>query len=118
MQIIKDLIEAIENPESLEGMQQVADRAKKMLDVFAKLPTPLFSLVIVKPFDVERKQGGLILTGSDNQRFGVVIKKGEQAPSMIKEGDRIVWFTETGEEMEFEGETFIIMNLPEKTLVL
>lgn len=116
--ILQRLIAVVKNPSDFEDIIQVAKEAEKFLDVCAKLPKPLLGLVIIKPLIIEQKKGIFEVGVNEKLHYGVVIKRGEKVHPEVKEGDRLVWFEETGEEMEFEGETFLVMNLPEKVLIL
>lgn len=73
---------------------------------------PLFTLVIVKPIEIEESNSLLILPQNleDKKRYGIVCEKGGDVNPNINIGDKVLWFGECGERMEEEEIEYIIMN--------
>jgi len=66
----------------------------------------------VIPMDGERDaagremKGGLYLGRDAKHPVGIVASVGDEAPSGIREGDRVLWARDLGAEFEYEGVQF------------
>lgn len=115
---LHEILKALKNAPQLEDIDQAILDLENFLNVCDNLPTPLFNLIIVKQIEATQEKSGLVIPMNEKLNFGIVIKKGSEVKG-LKEGDRIGWFSvDNGEEMEFSDEMFMVMNAPEKVLVL
>ena len=77
---------------------------------------PFEDRVLVEPEEVEesKTKSGIIIpdTAKEKPRMGKVIEVGtdEELAENIKAGDRIVFAKFTGDEVEFEGEKYLIIS--------
>jgi chaperonin GroES len=77
---------------------------------------PFEDRVLVKPEEIEesRTKSGIIIpdTAKEKPRTGEVIEVGtdEQLAESIKVGDKVVFAKFTGDEIEFEGEKYLIVS--------
>ncbi len=82
---------------------------------------PLGTNVVVRRLEAEEKTAGGILlpdAAQDKPREGRVLSVGDgrrlgngsRAPHQIREGDRIVFGTYAGVEVQVDGETMLIMS--------
>jgi len=77
---------------------------------------PFEDRVLVEPEEIEetRTKSGIIIpdTAKEKPRTGKVIEVGtdEDLAENIKAGDRIVFAKFTGDEVEFEGEKYLIIS--------
>jgi len=77
---------------------------------------PFEDRVLVEPEEIEetRTKSGIIIpdTAKEKPRTGKVIEVGtdEELAENIKAGDRIVFAKFTGDEVEFEGEKYLIIS--------
>jgi hypothetical protein len=114
MEILNKIISQIEEGNetvSNELLELVSD-AKKYLDVINKVPSPLFSLLIVKPIEPGTIQGGVIMPDNDNQHYGVVLSKGDEVKG-IEIDEIVLWLGDAGEILTVEDEEFILMPYKE-----
>ncbi len=78
--------------------------------------TPLHDRVIVKPDAAEEKtSGGIIIPDSAKERpsKGTVVSAGpgkKDEPTTVKTGDKILYGKFAGTEIDFDGETYLIMK--------
>lgn len=115
---LNDIYFRLKNAPQIEDMDSAISDLGEFLTICDKLPTPLFYLLIVKQIEMEEQKGALIESENKKICYGIVIKKGAEVQN-VSEGDKIAWFAdESGEEMNFGGEAFMVMNLPQKTLIL
>ena len=79
---------------------------------------PLADKVIVKPDEVSKSQstGGIIIpdTAKEKPQRGEVVAVGpgedEDSPMHVKAGDKVLYSKYGGTELEYEGETYLIMS--------
>ena len=77
---------------------------------------PFEDRVLVEPEEIEesRTKSGIIIpdTAKEKPRTGKVVEVGtdEELAKNIKVGDRIVFAKFTGDELEFEGEKYLIVS--------
>jgi len=77
---------------------------------------PFEDRVLVEPEEIEesRTKSGIIIpdTAKEKPRTGKVIEVGtdEELAENIKVGDRIVFAKFTGDEIEFEGQKYLIVS--------
>jgi len=79
---------------------------------------PLADKVIVKPDEVSESQstGGIIIpdTAKEKPQRGEVVAlgpgEGEDSPMHVKVGDKVLYSKYGGTELEYEGETYLIMS--------
>jgi co-chaperonin GroES (HSP10) len=114
MDVLKNLIDAakgvLNNPDNtmaFVGLEEAVAEAEKFLDVRNKIPTPLFDRIVVKPFEAESRQGLMILPMSDNQHFGVLMKKGKEVEDVTVD-EVVFWTNDMGETLTVDGEDFIL----------
>jgi len=90
---------------------------------------PIGSNVVVKRLEAEESTaGGIILPDSARERpkqgrilsvgDGQRLKDGSRAPSLVKEGDRVLFSGYAGSEVEVNGEDLLILNEEEILAVL
>ena len=69
--------------------------------------------VHVKRDDVKAEQGGLLIPGKGQVKphTGLILSTGSKVrDARIKAGRRAVWHGTVGQEIEFEGETILILE--------
>jgi len=82
---------------------------------------PLYDRVVVKKVEVEQKTaGGIILpdTAKEESQVGEVVavgegrilENGEIRPLKVKEGDRVLYSKYAGNEVELDGEKYLIIR--------
>lgn len=82
---------------------------------------PLNDKIVVKRLEAEEKTaGGIVLpdTARDKPRQGKVLSlgdgkllnNGQRAPFLVREGDRVLFSAWAGNEVEIDGEEFLIMT--------
>ncbi len=76
---------------------------------------PLADRVLVKPTPAEEKVGGIIIpdTAKEKPLQGKIIATGKgtkDEPMELKEGDVILYGKYSGNEIEFEGEKYLMMR--------
>ena len=87
---------------------------------------PLYDRVVIRRDKVEEvSEGGIVLPGGIEDEAGKatvvavgqgkLLDDGTIRPMTVKEGDRVIVSKGTGAEVEFEGETLVI--LPEQDIV-
>ena len=78
---------------------------------------PLDDRVIVERIDEEKKSGTIIIpdTAKEKPRLGKVIAVGtdEDLQEHIKVNDKILYGKYVGDEIEFEGKEFLIVQRPD-----
>lgn len=90
---------------------------------------PIGSNVVVKRVEAdETTSGGIILPDSARERpkqgrvlsvgDGQRLKNGSRAPSLVKEGDRVLFSSYAGSEVEVDGEELLILNEEEILAVI
>jgi len=123
MDVLQNLIDAAkgvlnnDNAIAFIGLEEAIADAEKFLDVRNKIPTPLFDRVVIKPFEAETKQGLMILPVSDNQHYGVLLKKGKDVED-VGVDEVVFWTNELGETLSIDGEDFILAPFPELKAVI
>ena len=76
---------------------------------------PLADRVLIAPAPAEEKVGGIIIpdTAKEKPLRGKVIAVGngpKDEEMMLKEGDEVLYGKYSGTELEFDGETYLIMR--------
>lgn len=76
---------------------------------------PLSDRVLIAPAPAEEKVGGIIIpdTAKEKPLRGKVIAVGngtKDEEMMLKEGDEVLYGKYSGTELEFDGETYLIMR--------
>jgi len=82
---------------------------------------PLYDRVVVKKTEVEQKTaGGIILpdTAKEESQIGEVVavgegrllENGEVRPLKVKEGDNVLYSKYAGNEVELDGEKYLIIR--------
>ncbi len=82
---------------------------------------PLYDRVVVKKTEVEQKTaGGIILpdTAKEESQIGEVVavgegrllENGEVRPLKVKEGDKVLYSKYAGNEVELDGEKYLIIR--------
>lgn len=83
---------------------------------------PLFDRVLIEPLKAEEKtQSGLIIPDSAQNppQEAIVIAvgdgkpnaKGDLTPMGVEVGDRVIYSQYTGTKVEYDGKTYILMNV-------
>lgn len=76
---------------------------------------PLADRVLVAPAPAEGKVGGIIIpdTAKEKPLHGKIVAVGngtKDEEMILKEGDEVLYGKYSGTELEFEGETYLIMR--------
>jgi hypothetical protein len=76
---------------------------------------PLADRVLVAPAPAEEKVGGIIIpdTAKEKPLHGKVVAVGngtKDEEMILKEGDEVLYGKYSGTELEFDGETYLIMR--------
>lgn len=76
---------------------------------------PLADRVLVAPAPAEEKVGGIIIpdTAKEKPLHGKVVAVGngtKDEEMVLKEGDEVLYGKYSGTELEFDGETYLIMR--------
>ena len=76
---------------------------------------PLADRVLVTPAPAEEKVGGIIIpdTAKEKPLHGKVVAVGngtKDEEMILKEGDEVLYGKYSGTELEFDGETYLIMR--------
>ena len=84
---------------------------------------PLADRVLVQPATAEEKVGGIIIpdTAKEKPLHGKIIAVGngtKDEEMVLKAGDDVLYGKYSGTELEFEGETYLIMRQSDVLAVL
>ncbi len=76
---------------------------------------PLADRVLISPAPAEEKIGGIIIpdTAKEKPLHGVVVAVGEgkkDEEMILKQGDNVLYGKYAGQELEYEGEKYLIMR--------
>ena len=104
MDYFKNLIDAVEGCDNIASS---LTEAKQFYDVLGRMPKPLGGLVIVMEIEPNDKVNGVYISKDDNQHYGVLVSKGEEADK-VDVNKMYFWIGNFGERFTFEGEDFFI----------
>ena len=81
---------------------------------------PLADRVLVQPAAAEEKVGGIIIpdTAKEKPLHGKIIAVTKDEEMVLKAGDDVLYGKYSGTELEFEGETYLIMRQSDVLAVL
>ena len=89
---------------------------------------PLGDRVLVRPVEEEEKAGGIIIPDVAKERPsrgevvaagpGAPLPSGGRLPLDVRVGDRVLYAKYSGQEIQLDGETFLIMHEAEISGVL
>lgn len=98
-----------------ERFPRCNDRKQKNLKIIIMKVKPLADRVLIAPAPAEEKVGGIIIpdTAKEKPLRGKVIAVGngtKDEEMTLKEGDEVLYGKYSGTELEFDGETYLIMR--------